>query len=308
MIALADIGVFVPPARLDNVREGMRFEAEESFVRDKIGFTTTSRKEPGQGASDLCVGAWENLRAKRPDMPAPEVLMVCTQNPDRRIPHTASLVHHKLDLPESCACMDVSLGCSGYVTTLSLAVGYMRANNLRTGVVFTADPYSEVLDREDRNTWLLFGDGATATLLCEDGDLELGPVDSVSVSAEHDALTCGHGELLRMDGRRIFNFAMRHVPRSIDACLAGHGLGREDVDLYVLHQATGYMVENLRRRLGVPPEKLPFLPGSAGNTVSSTIPMLLEGRLADSSLSRILMCGFGVGLSVATALLTRRSS
>jgi 3-oxoacyl-[acyl-carrier-protein] synthase-3 len=307
MTKITTLGTIVPPMRLDNVQEGLRFGAEEGFVRNKIGFTSISRKEPCQGASDLCVAAWGDLKRQRPDMASPDVIMVCTQNPDRRIPHTSSLVHHRLELPESCACLDVSLGCSGYVSTVSLALGYMRTNNLRTGVVFTADPYSEVLDPEDRNTWLLFGDAATATLLCDDGDLEMGPVTNISVSAEHEALSCEHGGLLRMDGRRIFNFAMHHVPRSVDTCLAGHGLGRNDIDLCLLHQATSYMVENLRRRLDLPQEKVPFLSDAGGNTVASTIPMLLARYLADRSLSRILLCGFGVGLAVSAALLTRRS-
>ena len=305
MTRIAAIGTFVPETGLDNFREGLRFDIDQKFIRDKIGFTNTSRKAPGKKASDLCLAAWHDLKRQVPDMPPPELVLVCTQNPDQRIPHTAMFVHQKLGLPESCDCMDISLGCSGYVSTLSLAVGYMRLNSLRTGLVFTADPYSEILDPGDRNTWLLFGDAATVTLLRDEGELTLGPVTSVSVSGEHGALSCPPGGVLYMDGRRIFNFAMRYVPRSIDACLKREGLRREDVDVYLLHQASGYLVENLRQRLGIPKERAPFEAEAAGNTVSSTLPMLLKNRLTDKTLKKILLCGFGVGLSVATALMRR---
>jgi len=97
-----------------------------------------------------------------------DALIVVTQNPDVNLPHTSAIVHGKLSLPAKCACFDVSLGCSGYVYGLSIISSFLRENSLRTGLLFTSDPYSKIIDRNDKNTALLFGDAASVTLIGDD--------------------------------------------------------------------------------------------------------------------------------------------
>src|SRR3546814_2884839 len=104
-----------------------------------------------------------------------QVLVVVTQNPDNNLPHVAAQVHGKAALPEQCAAFDVSLGCSGYVYGLSIITSFMAVNGFERGVLITADPYSKIVDKNDKNTRLLFGDAATATLISNEPLLVAGP-------------------------------------------------------------------------------------------------------------------------------------
>ncbi len=120
---------------------------------------TLPRKSPDQETSDLCVAAFQDLCAGRHiDVSKIDCIVVCTQNPDSDgIPHVSAIVHGKLGLSETCASFDISLGCSGYVYGLSLVSSFMEANDLRKGLFFTADPYSKIIDMNDKNTSLLLG-------------------------------------------------------------------------------------------------------------------------------------------------------
>jgi 3-oxoacyl-[acyl-carrier-protein] synthase-3 len=109
---------------------------------------------------------------------------------------------------------------------------------------------------------------------------------------------------LHMSGREVFMFTMKVVPQQIQECLSSQQFGAEDIDLFLLHQGSLYIVENMTKELGLPKERVPFAAGKMGNTVSSSIPFMLEKHIAPSH-DRILISGFGVGLSWATMLLSK---
>lgn len=309
MIRIRAIGRHIPGGRSDNREVARKFAISEDFLTDKLGVLRTARRDAGEETSDMCVAAFNDLSA-RTGIEAADVdaIIVVTQNPDGRgLPHTAATVHAKIGAAPRCTTFDVSQGCSGFVYGLAISQGFLEAANLQRAVLFTADPYSKILDMDDRNTALLFGDAATATLI-EVGDQGEG------WRPEHfrfRSLSDGRGDLenrdgrLHMNGRGIFNFAATAVPQDIDAVLAAAGLDRTAVDRFLLHQGSKYIVDTLCKRMGLPPAKVPFDILDYGNTVSSSIPLLLRDRLDDESLQRILLCGFGVGLSTATCILTR---
>jgi len=176
MIGIKAIGTYLPEKRISNFDRIEKFDMTESFIREKIGFTEVALKAPEQKTSDLCVKSWENLLQQHPVSPNEiDCLIVCTQNPDGHgLPHTSAIIHDKLNLPLNCAVFDLSLGCSGYVYGLSVIKSFMEANNFRRGLLFTADPYSKVMNQEDKKTATLFGDGATVTLLTDDLSLNSG--------------------------------------------------------------------------------------------------------------------------------------
>lgn len=308
MIGIVDIGISYGDVVIDNLRRAQTFDRPEDFIRDKIGFTELRRKQPETETSDLCVAAFENLCERTPiDPESVECVVVVTQNPDGHgLPHTSSIVQGKLGL-HGAAAFDVSLGCSGYVHGLSILNAFMQANGMRCGLLFTADPYSKVLDSEDVVTELLFGDGATCTLIGTDPLYQLGHCLFENDGTKHQLLSVEKTGRLQMDGRSIFNFSLGTVPRQIKKCLEQNQLTPADVDLFVLHQASRYIVENMAKRLGVPAEKVPFALARIGNTVSSTIPMTLQPRLQEKQRT-ILISGFGVGLSWGTTVLKRCSA
>src|SRR6185437_3685113 len=145
-------------------------------------------------------------------------LVVVTQNPDRNIPHVSAQLHGRAGLSESCAVFDISLGCSGYVYGLAIVKSFMQAQGLRSGVLITADPYSKIIDPADRNTVLLFGDAATATLIADDPVWTLEAFSFGSRGKDWPAIRTEAGKFV-MNGRGVFNFAATTVPNDITAML-----------------------------------------------------------------------------------------
>jgi 3-oxoacyl-[acyl-carrier-protein] synthase-3 len=304
MIGITDIASYLPSGRLSNHARKVDLNITDEFIVDKLGMTELAIRGPGEETSDLCVKAYERLKAKGSAPARVDALILVTQNPDYNIPHSSAIVHGKLDLNSDCACFDISLGCSGFVYALSVVESFMQANGFRNALLFTADPYSKIVDPKDKNTVLLFGDGAAVTLLTDHPVFAAGPYVFGTLGKDHAELICRNGSLY-MNGRAIFNFAAKTVPGSVTECLAKAGLGKDDIDRFLFHQGSKFIVDTLTKRLELPPEKVPFVAGTYGNTVSSSIPMMVEAELAGDS-RRLILCGFGVGLSWATTILTRR--
>lgn len=307
MIGITSIASYIPEVSLSNLDRASLAGKTAEFITDKVGFRRVARKAAEQDTSDLCVRAFEKLMMKCAVDPGDvDCLIVCTQNPDDHgLPHTSAVLHAKLGLGTGVAAFDISLGCSGFVYGLSVAIAFMEANGLKHGLLFTADPYSKVLAPKDYDTELLFGDASTVTYLTEapvyrplksrfasDGKLR----HSIQVSKESGYLS--------MLGSNVFKFTMTVVPEQIEACLKDNGLAKDDVDLYLFHQGSKFIVDNLGKKLGLTPNQAPFEAGELGNTVSSTLPLMLESRIQTGP-KRILLSGFGVGLSWATTVLER---
>jgi 3-oxoacyl-[acyl-carrier-protein] synthase-3 len=303
MIGITDIASYLPPGRLSNHARKADLNITDEFIVDKLGMTELAVRGPGEDTSDLCVQAYQRLKVKGSAPARVDALILVTQNPDYNIPHASAIVHGKLSLNSDCACFDISLGCSGFVYALSVAEAFMQANGFRNALLFTADPYSKIIDPKDKNTVLLFGDGAAVTLLTDHPVFTAGPYVFGTLGKDHGELICRQGKLY-MNGRAIFNFAAKTVPGSVTECLAKAGLGKDDIDRFLLHQGSKFIVDTITKRLELPPDKVPFVAGTYGNTVSSSIPMMVEAELAGPH-QRLVLCGFGVGLSWATTIITR---
>ena len=233
-----------------------------------------------------------------------DVLIVVTQNPDTNIPHASAIVHGKLKLPERCACFDVSLGCSGFVYGLSIIQSFMRENHFQKGLLFTSDPYSKIVDKDDKNTSLIFGDASSVTLISDKPLYTLEGITFGTLGKDYRELTCINNKL-SMNGRAVFNFVMTYVPDDIRMLLDRKKIRLQDIDTFVFHQASKHLVDTLSARLNLDRKKVVFDVYEYGNTVSSTIPIILEKELTKAQNNFILISGFGVGLSWASGILKR---
>jgi 3-oxoacyl-[acyl-carrier-protein] synthase-3 len=299
--------------RCDNEEIARRHGFDLAFIQGKLGIDVRYAASDKQAASDLAVGAARKALDKAGLKPSDiGLIAVVTQTPDHQIPHTAALVQHALGLPAQTAAFDISLGCSGFVYGLSVATAFMEANGIERGLLVTTDVYSKIIDPTDRATAPLFSDASAATVLGREGRYFPGRASFGSDGSGADKLivACGGSrkpegkKSLSMDGREIFNFMMTRVPDDVKKCLAENSKRLDEVDRFVFHQASLFMLDSLRQRLNIPKERMVYALRKCGNTVASSIPIALEG-IMDEGHKTILISGFGVGLSWASNLLFR---
>ena len=302
MIGISQIGTYIPETKVSNLDLLEKFDVSEEFIREKIGVLHRARKGSEQKASDLCIEAFEDLKNKTSlNLEEVECCVVVTQNPDFNIPHTSAIVHGKLDLPEECASFDISLGCSGYVYALSIVMAFMQANGMTKGLLFTADPYSEVVDEDDKNTALIFGDAGTVSLLETAAALAPLAFDFGSKGKGYKGLI--NERKLHMNGRAVFNFTATVVPASINKLLNKLGLAKENIDRWYFHQGSKYIINTIVQRLELDEDKVVFDMYEYGNTVSSSIPLLLSKDIDSLKWGeKIGLSGFGVGLSWSSVI------
>jgi 3-oxoacyl-[acyl-carrier-protein] synthase-3 len=292
-------------------------------IEAKTGISERHVTSAGECASDLAVAAAEKLFAsgavRRDEI---DFLLLCTQSPDYLLPTTACLVQDRLGLNKTVGALDINLGCSGFVYGLGLAKGLVETGQARRLLLITTDTYSKYIRPEDLNVRTLFGDAAAATLIGNDRSLKrdtpgIGPMvyGTDGSGAENlivrqsglrlfqpdddTELTDDRGRLY-MNGPQIFTFTLKAVPKLVRAVLEKSGRSLDDVDLFVFHQANQYMLDHLRQKIGIPPERFYCAMKDYGNTVSSTIPIALKHAQLDGRLhtdDAVMLVGFGVGYS-----------
>lgn len=318
--SIGPITVHLPELVEDNdllAQRNPRWDME--LIAKKTGVRERHIAAEGECASDLGVAAAEKLFEQYGiDRGSIDFLLFCTQTPDIALPTTACLMQDRLGLPTTVGALDFNLGCSGYVYGLALADGLIRSGAVRRLLLITAETYSKYIDPKDRALRPIFGDGAAATLVEAADEPSLGPFVFGTDGGGAGALMLTEGGLrspdaalqpsrrkrwpsaLFMDGPALVKFTLDVVPPLVEQLLDAAKLDRADVDLYLVHQATTFMTEHLRDRLHIAPEKMPEALEYCGNTISSTLPVLIRDLRQKGGLRpgmRALQIGFGVGLS-----------
>lgn len=297
-------------------------------IAEKVG--VEKRHVSGEEkVSEMAVKAAERLFADNPaiDREVIDFLLVCTQSPDYFLPSTACIVQHRLNLPTSCGAFDFNLGCSGYEYGLATAKGYISAGIAKNVLLITAEAYNKHIHPRDKGNRTIFGDAATATLISTDGFAEIGNFTlGTDGSGAQDLIVKTGGSAysekandlefdengnprssdhLYMSGSDIFNFTLRVVPGMVKETLRKNDLEKDDIDLFVFHQANKFMLNHLRKKLKIDENKFFVNMAEVGNTVSSTIPIAIcDARYQGLFHGNVLIAGFGVGLSWGACTLT----
>jgi 3-oxoacyl-[acyl-carrier-protein] synthase-3 len=313
----------LPEQRLTNSQLASQFsEWGAEKIAEKTGIQTRHIAAMGELSSDLAAAAAKKLLAtgvvRAEDI---DFVLLCTQTPDFALPTTACLLQHRLGIPTTAGALDFNLGCSGYIYGLSLAKGLIETCQANRVLLLTAETYSKLLDPADKTVRTIFGDAGVATLVIADPNIEhecIGPFAFGTNGEGGPNLVCHHGgfrgataeatgrDALWMNGPEIFNFTLKVVPDVVQRLLAKARLNQGDVDLFVFHQANRYMLEHLRKKLGVCSEKFVVAMEHSGNTVSCTIPIALRQAQSAGQLrpgARVMLVGFGVGYSWGAVML-----
>jgi 3-oxoacyl-[acyl-carrier-protein] synthase-3 len=314
-------GSYVPDAVVSNYHLQQRFGFDSEWIVRRTGILERRHALPHQATSDLCHEAalrcLANAGARREDI---DLLVLATFTPDMSFPSTACLVQDRLKL--SCAAIEVEAACAGFMYALITAAAYVVSGASDLALVIGGDCNSRVLNPNDIKTYPLFGDGAGAVLLGRGtpeqgilsfslgsdgggGDLLSRPACGSRLPPSADLLARGL-QYMHMDGRAVFRWAVEILCDTIQDVLRAGGLGADEVDLYVPHQANIRIIHAAIDVLRIPRQRVFNNLDRYGNTSAGSIPLALdealqEGRLREGQTA--VLSGFGAGLAWGTALM-----
>ena len=329
------IDYYLPSGRLTNEMinaEHPEWSADK--ISQKTGIFSRPISDKNEFASDLAVKASNKLfedSGTNPELI--DFLLYCTQSPDYFLPTTACILQNELHLPNSAGALDFNLGCSGFVYGLGLAKSLILGGQSHKLLLITSETYSKYIHPKDKGNKTIFGDASAATIISEEpmGDFRAKIRDFAFYTdgKGYDRLIVRNGAIknrhsgskdefnedgsfnrndnyLYMDGKAIFDFTSFFVPPLIEKALQKNALKREEIDLFIFHQANTFMMHTVRKRCQIPEEKFFIFIKDCGNTVSSTIPIALkeafnQGRIKSGM--KVLLAGFGVGLSAAAGVI-----
>lgn len=323
MASIKAISYYLPESVVTNeelVAEFPEWTVEK--IAEKVGVNQRHIAGQGETASDIAVKAAEELFSQNPQVQREDIdfVLLCTQSPDYFLPSSACIIQNKLGLPTSCGAFDFNLGCSGYIYGLAIAKGLISAGIAKNVLLLTGETYNKYLHPCDKGNRTIFGDAATATVVSTEGFAKIGNfalgtdgsgADNLIVKTGASRHTDKLGDIsfdengnphssdhLFMNGAEIFSFTQKNVPIVVRQTLAKNDLSMDDISMFVFHQANSYMLNFLRKKIRIAPEKFFINMSEIGNTVSNSIPIALcDAKREDQLSGEVLICGFGVGYS-----------
>lgn len=320
---IKDIEYYLPEKIITNealATEFPEWSAEKIFR--KVGIQQRHIAADNETATDMAEKAAQKLFFSGVEKDDIDFILFCTQSPDYKLPPSACILQDRLGLKKSVGALDFDLGCSGYVYGLSLAKGLVVCGMAKNVLLLTAETYNKYIHPSDKGNRTIFGDGASATLVSVEGEARIGEFAfGTDGSGANDLIVPNGGakadygkdnhvtdkpivypDNIFMDGSDIFSFTLKVVPQLIDQVMEKNGDKKENMDLFVMHQANRYMLDFLRQKMKITEEKMFINLENIGNTVSSTVPIALKDALDKQIINRgdkVAIAGFGVGLSWA---------
>ncbi|CAI8029283.1 3-oxoacyl-[acyl-carrier-protein] synthase 3 [Geodia barretti] len=289
-------------------------DTSDEWIRQRTGISERRIAEDDVATSDLCIHAarWAIKNAHIDPLDI-EMILVATVTPDRFFPSTACYVQKGIGA-KNAAAMDISAACAGFLYGLDLADGLIRSGRYNTILVVGGEIFNKIVDWNDRNTCVLFGDGAGAAVvqatdeskgilasyIGSDGDYA--DVDLLGIPAGGSRMPV----TIQMNGREVFKLGVRLMPEAAQRVLRQANVSVEDIDLLIPHQANLRIIEAVGDRLGMPREKVYINVDKYGNTSAATVIIALdeairEGRAKPGDL--LLLVTFGAGLTWGSTLL-----
>jgi 3-oxoacyl-[acyl-carrier-protein] synthase III len=331
-VGIAGLAAAVPSNVINNYEYDLFFKKEDiRDIVDKIG--VIERRFAGENtcSSDLCFAAAEKLISdmsiNREEI---DLLLFISQTPDYRMPATSILLQERLGLSTSTIAFDINLGCSAFLYGLSVAYAIMLSGNHRKALILDGETRSKVYSPKDRKTAFLFGDAGVAALiekgekygkswfsLNSDGSRESlikipagGYRKMSSCETLKEKVIDEYGNIRSeeqgyMNGADVFNFVIREVPRDFNRLIEVSGITVSSIDYFIFHQANSYINGYLAKKLKLDDNKVPSTIAKFGNTSSVSIPLTIVSELKDkiTASKKILLSGFGVGLTWGTAII-----
>lgn len=332
-VKISGISTVVPKRELCLLEDKTLYNGNEKKLKrvmQSSGFSKRRVAKSDVTASDLCHAAAKNLfHDMEIDPLSIDAVIFVTQTPDYQMPATACILQHRLGVSQNSAAFDVNQGCAGY--TYGLWIASMAANSGCKRVLLlvgdTSSKYSDMF--KEHASAPIFGDAGSATLLEYDEDADPMYFDIGTDGANYDAIISKNGGFrnpptqdmfyedgsfqykAHMDGMRVMEFTLNHIPKSIDSVLDHGKVEKESIDYFVMHQANKLILQNIAMNADIPEHKMPIGTLSKyGNQSCTSIPSAICDALSEEIQQKdlsLLLCGFGIGLSwVSTVLKTHK--
>ena len=312
-------GSYLPERIMTNEDLSKVVETTDDWITERTGIKSRHIAAEGELTSDLALHAARAAIADAGiDVQEIDTIIMATTTPDNTFPATATTVQAALGLGHGAA-FDIQAVCSGFVYALTIADTFIRAGQSKTVLVIGAETFSRLLDWTDRTTCVLFGDGAGA-MVVQAGEGEGTNADRGILTAHlhsdgrlKDKLyvdggpsstgTVGH---VRMEGREVFRHAVVNIAEAISESLEATGLGVDDIDWFVPHQANKRILDSTAKRIGLPPEKVVMTVADHGNTSAASVPLAFDAALKDGRIKKgdlVLLEAMGGGFTWGSLLL-----
>ena len=331
-VGITAMAAGVPKKIIDNYHYDLDIwpEDEVKKVVDKVGVIERRFADAETCSSDLCFAAAEKLIADNNiNKEEIDLLVFLSQTPDYRMPATSILLQDRLRLPMTTMAFDISLGCSGFISALSIVYGLMQNQGYRKALLLDGETRSKVYSRKDRREAFIFGDAGVAALVERDekfgesyfslnsdgsrGKLIMIPGGGYrnmsSVETLKEKVVDEYGNIRTdengfMNGADVFNFVIVEVPRDIKRLFAASGEDIQKMDYYVFHQANAFINNHIAKKMKLEKERIPWTIQKYGNTSSVSVPLTIVSELKDKmeGEKKIMMSAFGVGMAWATAI------
>jgi 3-oxoacyl-[acyl-carrier-protein] synthase III len=331
-VKISGISACVPKNIVENSTYPYFVSGEYEKFLTSVGIERKRIVEPGVCTSDLCFEAAKKLISDLAwEKEEIELLVFVSQTSDYKIPSTSCILQDRLGISEKCMTLDIPLGCSGYIHGLNVINSLMANGYIKKGLLLVGNTQSLNTCEEDKRAYLLFSDAGTATALeyCDnsndmffhfgtDGagyDAIIIPDGGCRNPVTEDSLIMKDygGGIKRsrlhigFDGMEVFYFGITRAPESVKKLAEKFKIDMDEIDFFLFHQANFFMVEKIRKKLKIAPEKVPYNIKDFGNTSCATIPLLMVTNLKKQLINKelkLLLCGFGVGLSWGSVMLT----
>ena len=303
-IKIRGTGRCVPENVVTNQDLAKIVETSDEWITTRTGIQHRHHSTT-ESHADLCLAAAKSALEKAGVAPAEiGAVIVATVTPGTACPSAACLLQRDLGLPQDIPCFDLNAACTGFLFALHTMECLLNASPRKFGLVVGAEQLSRVINWADRNTCILFGDGAGAAVVeCGEGWPSISAVLGTRGDDELlrlPGLETGERGFIAMDGKKVFKFAVETVPACIDAVLEKAGKTVDDVDFFVFHQANARIIDLAVRKYRIPAEKYYKNISEYGNTAAASVPLVLselqdQGRIGPGS--RMLVVAFGGGLT-----------
>ncbi len=311
-------GSYLPEKVLKNSDLEKMVETSDEWIQSRTGIEQRHIAADEQACSDLCIeAARKALEAAQVDAADIDFVIVGTTSPDLVFPNVGTMVQTALDIP-ACPAMSVEAACSGFIYALSIADKFVRVGEAKRALVIGAETLSRIVDWTDRNTCVLFGDGAGAVVL--------GPSESAGILSTHLGADGQYGDLLRcssgpgrytsvedrgaphiqMAGNEVFKVAVKTLGAAVDTALNANNLDKSEIDWLVPHQANTRIIQATAKRLGMSMDNVVLTVAQHGNTSAASVPLALDTAVRDGRIQRgqtLLLEAFGGGFTWGSALI-----